>query len=604
MLEKTIGDFASQTLLGGGGVDGCSDRLRRLFDQVLLVFLREVSVKKCVRPIPALLGDGRSVDLFKLFWAVKKRGGFDLVTKNGLWSPVATECRLDVGVVVSIKLVYLTYLDGLDQWVKRVFKDKSLKNGESEVVGKLDLLSLELERDFRGILSNGSPLKHKDGKVVEFESSKNADYIDSDNYNREMHLSDAGNINKVHDNAQRIPNDDDKRFCVDNDNGVVVSDTGSDKKVSNSQKRKRESFSLSEMLNWVMQVAKHSYDPAFGRTPECSKWHEDAREDFRAQVLLAREALYIKRQVNPRIEESLLQKKMEMHPSTYEGNDVLNHQSVEGLRCSKRLPSMTKAHFCPCCNSISATQSKPVSPLKSKVESRPKGQAVAVAEILSENRIDGMSVDEPPEKHVSVGPLFQAEVPKWTGVVSESHSKWLGTTIWPLEDVKHNSFNEMDPIGKGRQDSCGCRLPGSVDCVRFHIAEKRMKLKLELGLAFYHWRFNHMGEEVSLSWTIEEEERFKRVVRSNSQFLNKCLWDNASKFFPTKTREKLVSYYFNIFLVQRRSYQNRVTPKDIDSDDDESEFGCIGGSFGYDAVRIPGSKLVICTLNKQCTDLE
>uniref|UniRef100_A0A5B7AZW1 Putative AT-rich interactive domain-containing protein 2 isoform X1 n=1 Tax=Davidia involucrata TaxID=16924 RepID=A0A5B7AZW1_DAVIN len=585
-----------------GAVGDSKDRLRSLFDQVLSVFLEEVSGKKCGRPIPALLGDGRSVDLFKLFWVVRKSGGFDSVSKNGLWAFVAKECELDIGVVASLKLIYLKYLDELDQWLRRVSREKSLGYGESEVVGKLDLLSLELETEFRGLLSDGQQLKNKDGKPNEFESNKNGEYIDLDNdKNEKMHMLAAGNINKLHDNAEGIINDDDENFCVDDDNSFVVSDASVAKQVFNSRKRKRESLSLPGMLDWLIQVAKNSDAPAIGTIPECSKWKEHGRKEFWAQVLLVREALLIRRHVDLHTEESLLQKKLKMHPSMYEDN-VINHQSTEGLRCSKRLPSLTKSHFCPCCSSCSAT-SKLASPHKAEVEKSPKEQTLVSVEILATSTTDGMSGDEPLQKHVSVGPLFQAEVPEWTGVVSESDSKWLGTRIWPPENVEHNSFIEMDPIGKGRQDLCGCRLPGSMDCVRFHIAEKRMKLKLELGLVFYCWRFDRMGEEVSLSWTIEEEKRFKNMVRSNPPSLDKCFWDDAFKFFPTKTREKLVSYYFNVFLIRRRSYQNRVTPKNIDSDDDESEFGCIGDGFGYAAVKILGSKLLTCAQNKQCTEL-
>lgn len=190
-----------------------------------------------------------------------------------------------------------------------------------------------------------------------------------------------------------------------------------------------------------------------------------------------------------------------------------------------------------------------------------------------------------------------AEVPEWTGVVSQSDSKWLGTCIWPLEHKRHIVLIETDPIGRGRPDLCGCRLPGSVECVRFHIAEKRMKLKLELGSVFYRWRFDHMGEEVSLQWTSDEETRVKDMVRSN-------LWKNAFKCFPGKTRENLVSYYFNVFLVLRRRYQNRVTPNNIDSDDDESDFGSLGDSFGHEAVKVPGFNFLACSENKQCTDFE
>ncbi|KAK4400854.1 AT-rich interactive domain-containing protein 2 [Sesamum angolense] len=297
------------------------------------------------------------------------------------------------------------------------------------------------------------------------------------------------------------------------------------------------------------------------------------------------------------------QKKPRMHPSMYE-DDVPSHQSTEKLRCSKRVPASTKSYLCPCCNSSSAPQSKDIVHQAAEAGNSSKTPAKLVIADVEEppiNSNEDESSDVPAEKQVSLGPLFQAEVPEWTGVHAESDSKWLGTRMWTPEDGEGNSTNQLDRIGKGRQQLCNCPFPDSVECVRFHIAEKRFKLKQELGLLFYRWRFDRMGEEVSLSWTEEEEKRFKDMMRSYAAFSNK-FWNTALRFLPSKTREKLVSYYFNVFLVQRRSYQNRVTPKDIDSDDDEKECGSIGSSFGYRALYTPGPKLISCTLNKESTE--
>lgn len=314
-----------------------------------------------------------------------------------------------------------------------------------------------------------------------------------------------------------------------------------------------------------------------------------------------------------------------MHPLMYEDNIAVNRQSAEGLRCSARLPIATKSRTCSCCNPCSSSPTKLITPRKvdleneikeeatpkkeassTKEEAAPKGEAsstkeeavgdVALPALVKEV---GHSEDESIEKHVSVGPLFQAYVPEWTGVVYESDSKWLGTRVWPSECSEHKVPIETDTIGKGRPDFCECSLPGSVACVRFHIAEARMKLKLELGLVFYHWKFNCMGEEVSLQWTAEEEKRFRDIVRSSKHF-----GDKKVRWFTRKTRENLVSYYYNVFLVQKRSYQNRVTPINIDSDDDETEFGTIGNRFGCNAIDVSESNFLPCIQNEQCIDLE
>ncbi|KAI3453731.1 hypothetical protein Pfo_010394 [Paulownia fortunei] len=716
--------------------DSCKERLRNLFDQVLLSFMRERSASKCIRPIPAICGDGRAVDLFKLFWIVRKIGGHDTVSRHNLWGFVSEECGLGFGVIPSIKLIYMKYLNELDQWLQQVFSKRVLEDGHSGLVQKLDLLSRELKITYRVLLPDKQEHEEqeKDGNFV--KDTKDRADISLDISESELHISPNGGFSEVENtiyfvseegeklrsgdhsrlSAGRIPehitcevhgdmdrsinddfaasakrvvekamneangscnedsskimasakkviekvinkvlncgetiavavdnDDDDERFSVQNNNDVCISAKKVVKKVISkthdlceniidevrfsaqqgidnmiparsdvgnvldSRKRKRQCQSFSGMLNWLIHVAKHSDDPSVGSVPECSKWSDYGNEDFWVQAILVREALLIRRHANTNAGENHVkdqQKRPRMHPSMYE-DDVLDRQSVEKLRCSKRIPSLTKSHLCPCCNSCAAAQSKDIIHQRADVGNSLKAPVKLVVtdvEELPTNLNDHRSSDVPAEKQVSVGPLFQAEVSEWTGVLSESDSKWLGTRMWPPEDGERNSMVRLDPIGKGRQHPCNCPFPDSVECVRFHVAEKRLKLKHELGLLFYHWRFNCMGEEVSLSWTEVEEKRFKDMMRLYAAFPNK-FWNNASRFFRSKTREKLVSYYFNVFLVQRRSYQNRVTPKDVDSDDDEKECGSIGCSFGYKALYIPGSTSISCTLNEESTEL-
>jgi len=280
-----------------------------------------------------------------------------------------------------------------------------------------------------------------------------------------------------------------------------------------------------------------------------------------------------------------------MHPSLYEDEAVPSHRSAGGLRSSERLLSVVKAS-CPCCKPCSDHRIKLASPCQTPPENRLKEQEHEKLDSPGTERRVGQSNDDLPiEKGVLVGPQFQAEVPVWTDFVSQSDPKWLGTQIWAPE----NSRSKMELVGQGRSDSCNCPFRGSVECYRFHTAERRMKLRRELGLVFYHWKFHRMGEEVSLSWSVEEEKRFKQVIRLNKPLLGKS-------FFPRKTWTDLVSYYYNVFLINRRSYQNRVTPKEIDSDDDEAEFGSVSEAFGYNAVKVPGSEPMTCCENKQVTD--
>ncbi|THG09452.1 hypothetical protein TEA_007331 [Camellia sinensis var. sinensis] len=259
-----------------GNVDDCDERLRSLFDQVLLVFLREIYGEKCIRPVPALLGDGHPADLFNLFWVV--------------W-----------------KIVYMMYLNELDQLLRTICRDKRLRSGESDVGEKLGLLLLELQKEFRSLLyDDEQDVKKKDGKLVELESKKNGKYNDLDIDKKEVILPAARDFSEVHVYAEKTINDDDKNLCVNDASKINASDKTVVNQVSTSMKRKRESLSFSGMVNWVTEVAKHPDDPAIGRVPECSKWNDYSSDEFWVQALLARKAL-LTRHVNSNTVESPLQ---------------------------------------------------------------------------------------------------------------------------------------------------------------------------------------------------------------------------------------------------------------------------------------------------------
>lgn len=269
-----------------------------------------------------------------------------------------------------------------------------------------------------------------------------------------------------------------------------------------------------------------------------------------------------------------------MHPCMYDDHAGSSYNLRERIKCTKKLllgETSSKAQACSQ-SSSAATQTDSDSCIEGIYDGgSPIGHSV---------------LELPVTKRIPLGPNFQAEVPEWTGVVSESELKWIGTRVWPQESPNNRFVVERDPIGKGRQDSCGCEAAKSVECVRFHIAERKLKVMRELGKASYHWRFDKMGEEARVSWTKEEQKKFEATVRSNPLSLNKYFWDEIFKCFPRRRREDLVSYYYNVFLLQRRAYQNRSTPDNINSDDDdESECEVGTNGSGHDVVNSPGSLL-------------
>ncbi|KAJ4952389.1 hypothetical protein NE237_029221 [Protea cynaroides] len=537
-----------------------------------------------------MLGDGRCVDLFKLFWVVTRKGGYDYVCKNGLWASVAEESGSGSGLASSLKLVYVKYLDTLDRWLQRIFKDQVVRRVLSDSGGNLAVLPAELQTEFQGMLSELSDQMKIDGGRVQLDTVKN-----------ELLFPATINSDYRHEVPNAMQADGGKTY-VDDDDEVVILDYDDVDVDIFSRKRRRDCL-LSEMLNWVLEAAKSPCDPAVGTIPEWSKWKSHEGNEFWMQALLAREALLMRGQTCSTAEQSIFQKKQKMHPSMYEAPIGGNQQSTERSRCSQRILSLKNSL------SRSPSQSSSATRHNTKMSFTPcvdvlKNRKLPVPVDSLTSRV-GIPRDGQLRKHVAVGPQFQAEVPDWTGVPSESDSKWLGTQVWPLVAGERDMLIEIYPIGKGRQDSCGCRLPGSAECVRFHIAEKRMSLKVELRSAFHHWKFNYMGEEASLSWTLEEERRFEAIVKLNPPSLDVSFWDQIYKCFPNKKRSDLVTYYFNVFLLRRRSYQNRETPNSIDSDDDdESEFGIISNGFGHEAVKVADSNYEFCVQNEQCIDLD
>lgn len=222
--------------------------------------------------------------------------------------------------------------------------------------------------------------------------------------------------------------------------------------------------------------------------------------------------------------------------------------------------------------------------------------------VLGDLSLKGPSTDPFPET--------RANVPPWTGKIDMSNTddqRWLGTRMWPLLTSEKKSLVQQSPhVGKGRHRNC-LLGSGSLECIRFHVAEKRLHLKREIGSAFHLWRLNNMGEEVSLSWTDEEEERFKSIVVDQ----NKNFYEELQQGFPFKNRQTLMNYYFNVFLLRRISYQSRMTPTNIDSDDEEDneqeeegeddkpKFGFITSRLGENSLADKKHPL-FCSQNKQC----
>ncbi|XP_047313456.1 AT-rich interactive domain-containing protein 1-like [Impatiens glandulifera] len=186
----------------------------------------------------------------------------------------------------------------------------------------------------------------------------------------------------------------------------------------------------------------------------------------------------------------------------------------------------------------------------------------------------------PDKAAIPVGPPFQAQIPNYTGPPSSDHTshsyadqlKWLGTKDWPINTGQNQPETEEEEeeevgvmIGKGRDDNCTCTVPGSIECVKCHILEKRKQLLSDLGPAFGNWSFDTMGDGILKSWNMMEQNKFVNLVKMNPASFVK----QSHEILPSKKREEIIGYYFNVYVPRRLSKQTRLGCKNIDSDDDE-----------------------------------
>ncbi|KAF1869979.1 hypothetical protein Lal_00017558 [Lupinus albus] len=565
---------------GSGVVQTFYYEIQHRFEVLLCKLWTEI----CVHSLPVLpmLGNGSNVDLYKLFMVVKGKGGYDVVCESKLWGSVAEELDLSVGI--SLKLVYSKYLSALDAWLKKVADSKVAECGLVDDRDKFGKRLMKLQDEVKGLLSgnaenegvnNGRKVRNLGNHEAEMTDCMMNDYVLGDLGNDGMKgtrevvrkvsakLGVGVDLSDAENSMVGLVSGGEK--C----DGDLVLDASSGNGISSGCKRKRES--MMGLLGWITRVAKNPGDPVVGSLPDKSKWKSCSNQEVWKQVFSFRDAVFFKRRFDSSTEQQNW-KNQRMNPFMYDDHSGGSYNLRERLRCDKR-------HL------LAKGTAAARSPSDSSRGSRDLGRTPSPhTRDRCEKQLVVSGIDGCPEVCIPVGPSHQAELPDWTGIKPENDSKWSGTQIWPSKKGNSRFIIERDPIGKGRQDSCGCSVTGSAECVRFHIAEKRAKVKLELGAAFYLWKFDKVGEEVRLLWTKEEEKRFKDVVGPNPLPEGYYFWDHIFSSFPKKSRADLVSYYFNVFLLQRRAYQNRHTPEDIDSDDDEAEDG-LRNVFGHQTQK-------------------
>lgn len=215
-------------------------------------------------------------------------------------------------------------------------------------------------------------------------------------------------------------------------------------------------------------------------------------------------------------------------------------------------------------------------------------------------KIDWFSciLDDDKKLAIPVGPRFQADVPEWNGppqrkypyktLNKSDYSKWLGTLIWSNKDTTPETGRDV--IGRGRPHHCDCYTPGSILCVKRHISEKIANIKKDLGPAFQICKFDEMGEEVAKLWKHSEQQKFARIVKANPASEGNNFIKLALECFPSKSRNVIVSYYFNVYLPRRICIKTRSGCTSVDTDNEEEKMTpCSKGSLKRARVEGAGS---------------
>ncbi|KAI3829244.1 hypothetical protein L1987_03362 [Smallanthus sonchifolius] len=359
------------------------NKFGKVFNQIVSRFLKEFCNNSCFRPFPPMLGDGKPISLLRLYLCVREKGGYESVSRNGIWDLVAKEIGCESNSSASLKVVYVKYLDLLDEWFCKIVKDKDLVS-ESSCFSDVEMKVLDSRKFF-------SDVEMKDYK----------EFVE-----RELDVKDS-------------------QSCVGSVEGLdvkdgVVIESGLNSKEENELSRKRKRERYLPMLDWVKRVSKDPCDLAIGSVPERSKWKIYGGEYVWKQVLSAREARLLKTNVDPKV-QLIWQKNLRTHPSMY---DDLTEKSTS--RCSQRL--------------ISAKETRVTRPSR-KPQSQDSSESSSTGSPSDREDEDSFWGYKFKRKRMPLGRHFQAKVPECTEQAYEPDTKWLGTPIWPLEKTEIRKDN-------------------------------------------------------------------------------------------------------------------------------------------------------------------
>lgn len=151
---------------------------------------------------------------------------------------------------------------------------------------------MEFEPEFRGSSSEISDQKNENGDYL---------YLDLEESDMDSMVGKLSNGNEV----IGLVESDESRKCGEDCKNLYE---GEECMISGSSvfsNRKRKRGCRWRMLDWVVEVAKNPCDPEVGLLPERPDWKQYGREQLWKQVLLARHALFLKRNGNRSPEQKI-----------------------------------------------------------------------------------------------------------------------------------------------------------------------------------------------------------------------------------------------------------------------------------------------------------
>lgn len=291
--------------------DDCKATIRCYFEKILWVFLKEIGRRGLIRPVPALLGEGGSLDLFELFMVVRDKGGYQVVSEKELWSSVVLELGLDLGLSASVKLIYLKYLNDVEKWLMVRCGGTKLENGNSDYHYRKSFPFLsELEVKIKGMLFGVLRQKSIYDECSRFKSNKPnenvnvaAATVEKEIKKKEHDLH--GDVTPIQQNCIDTPRDNGETDQIHVIEDCRILDAVNVETDIDSHGRYRKS--LLQMLKWVRKTAKHPVNPLNGTIPGASKWKAYASDDaLWLQVIRAKNALLTRKDVDKNAEKRLL----------------------------------------------------------------------------------------------------------------------------------------------------------------------------------------------------------------------------------------------------------------------------------------------------------